>query len=209
MVDYANLFWLVLAALIAINACLFVLVYLWISDKKEKSRAGRGSVAEGKATHECRYFVGYLAAEHPRSKPIPRECFGCTFALECMNKPATGTSELVHGAPDKDGGKCDECSRPYTVTCVVCGKQRCKQHADVFEIITEKETMQLYMCLRCRSCQGYVCTGCYEQTSSRFGRISLVCKKCGQKLAIEPVSLSERGDRWNKAEFAKLEILEA
>ena len=75
--------------------------------------------------------------------------------------------------------------------------------------MTKKEMMQLYMCLRCRSCQGHVCTGCYDEKSSLFGGITLVCKKCGHKLAIEPVSLSERGDRWNKAEFAKLEILEA
>lgn len=86
MVDFGNLFWLILAVLIVINSCLFLLAYLRVSNKNHKSNAKRGFAAEKKAEHECLHFFGYLADEHPRDKPIPKECFGCPSAVDCINK---------------------------------------------------------------------------------------------------------------------------
>lgn len=87
MIDSNTLFYLVLVALILITICLFTIVYLMIEDeKKNKLKAKTSSVAESKATQKCLHFLGYLAVEHPRKQPIPKECFGCTLALECIQK---------------------------------------------------------------------------------------------------------------------------
>lgn len=87
MVDSNTLFYLILAALILINTCLFLIVYLMFEDKKKtKVKAETSSVAESKAQQKCLHSFGYLADEHPKNQPIPEECFGCTLALECIQK---------------------------------------------------------------------------------------------------------------------------
>jgi len=55
-------------------------------EKKNKLKAKTSSVAESKAKKKCLHFFGYLAVEHPRKQPIPKECLGCTLALECIHK---------------------------------------------------------------------------------------------------------------------------
>lgn len=88
MVDYYLLL-LILVGLISLNTCWFCIVYLMTKREREKNklRAKERSAAETETTQECLHFFGYLA-EHPRNQPIPDECFGCTRAMECINKNA-------------------------------------------------------------------------------------------------------------------------
>jgi len=83
MVVLTDLFRLILVALTLTIICLFVLVvYMIRSDSNSMVNASSGR----KAKQKCLHFVGYLADEHPRGKPIPEECFGCTVAMECISK---------------------------------------------------------------------------------------------------------------------------
>ncbi len=56
------------------------------NEKKSKLQAETRSTTESEAKGKCLHFFGYLAVEHPRKQPIPKECFGCTLALECIHQ---------------------------------------------------------------------------------------------------------------------------
>jgi len=83
MVVLTDLFRLILVALTLVIICLFVIVvYMIRGDSKSKAETS----SRRKMKQKCLHFVGYLASEHPRGQPIPDECFGCTLALECIQK---------------------------------------------------------------------------------------------------------------------------
>jgi hypothetical protein len=87
----------------------------------------------------------------------------------------------------KTGWNCDDCSRQYSVRCVVCGEKRCEEHADVFDVEREYSKPNgvkatLYNSLRCKNCKGWVCKNCCEEKRSFFSGRTYICKKCGSEL---------------------------
>lgn len=102
MVDFGTLFWLILAALTLIIACLFFIVYLIIEGEREKNKlkAKERSATEKETTQECLHFFGYLVG-YPKNQPIPNECFGCMKAIKCINKDKMENIAEVEEAPQR------------------------------------------------------------------------------------------------------------